>query len=108
MDWANLTLSRFAEITTVLEEGASVAEGGLPVKGSRRMSLSVTSTDGETYTKYLKATDVLEILVSYVRKEMEVTKTEFIKVFFALIDLLDLTKAAKMILEKKDFFDQFL
>ena len=46
--------------------------------------------------------------MSGIRKKTEQTKKEFINLFLALIDLVDFTKAAKMIVEKIDYLDQFL
>lgn len=45
--------------------------------------------------------------MSGIRKKTEQTKKEFINLFLALIDLVDFTKAAKMIVEKIDYLDQF-
>lgn len=58
------------------------------------------------FKKYLHATDFIEIQISGVRKRDE-TITEFRKLFFELIDLIDMAKAANMMLEK-NYFEQFL
>ena len=59
---------------------------------------------GETFKKYFQASDVIEMQVSSAVNE---TRKEFIKVFLALLDLIDFSKAANLILER-DYFDKFL
>ena len=72
----------------------------------KKSSIGVNGSNEENYKKYFQATDILEIQIGGVRKREE-TKQEFLNVIFALIDLIDFTKASTMILEK-DYFQQFL